>query len=465
MQHDIITVQHQLTVAGFTLSKTGLAMPDDATFDQWQQVGEWLRYCDGSVHWWIGDWLNQGEQKWGEQYAQAIDATGFDYQTLADDKWVSQSVEFSSREENLTHSHHKAVAKLTPSEQRRFLGEAVKESLTRDDLRRRVSEYKTQLVESERSSVAAAEPDVLSLSGERFRIDQSDCLPWLASLPESSVDLVFGSPPYEDARLYLEGGEDSGIARTTEEWVAWMLEVYEASLKCCKGLVAFVVAGRTEQYRWSASPTLLMADLHRKGVILRNPPLYQRVGIPGSGGPDWLRNDYEFIICTTRGGRLPWSDNVALGEPPKHQPGGDPSHRKQNGSRVNRPGNDGYATPDDRDNSGPHRARVKAGAVYQPPEKANPGNVIRCVVGGGNMGDKLCHENEAPFPESLAEFFVRSFCPPGGVVADPFSGSGTTGKMALTHGRRFIGCDIRPSQVRLTEQRLASVQQTLFDKE
>ena len=63
------------------------------------------------------------------------------------------------------------------------------------------------------------------------------------------------------------------------------------------------------------------------------------------------------------------------------------------------------------------------------------------------MGSKLCHENEAPFPEQLAEFFIRSFAPPAGLVCDPFAGSGTTLAVAVQWGRRAVGCDIRPSQV------------------
>jgi hypothetical protein len=295
-----------------------------------------------------------------------------------------------------------------------------------------------------------------------YRIDQADCLEWFAAQPEDSIDLVFGSPPYEDARLYLEAGSDPGIARNTEEWVAWMVEVYRAARRCCTGLVAFVVEGRTKNYRWSAAPALLMAALHREGFHLRKPPIYYRVGIPGSGGPDWLRNDYEFIIGTTRGGELPWSANTAMGSPCVYEPGGDPSHRLRDGSRVNSDGAEvGYASMDERNNVGPHRARQQAGRVYQPPEIANPGNVIRCTVGGGNMGDPLSHENEAPFPEDLAEFFVRSFCPPGGVVCDPFCGSGTTGALAVRHRRRFVGCDLRASQVDLARRRIGRVQRQL----
>lgn len=95
---------------------------------------------------------------------------------------------------------------------------------------------------------------------------------------------------------------------------------------------------------------------------------------------------------------------------------------------------------------------------YSVPVLANPGNVIKCVVGGGAMGSKLAHENEAPYPESLCEFFIRSFCPPDGVVLDPFCGSGTTGAVALRNGRNFIGIDCRESQIELTKRRLAEVE-------
>ena len=55
-----------------------------------------------------------------------------------------------------------------------------------------------------------------------------------------------------------------------------------------------MVAGQTRNYRWSAGPALLMAELHRAGLSLRNPPIFSRVGIPGSGGPDWLRAHVRF---------------------------------------------------------------------------------------------------------------------------------------------------------------------------
>lgn len=292
-----------------------------------------------------------------------------------------------------------------------------------------------------------------------------DCLDIMRSMPSECVDLVFCSPPYEAARTYGIGFDLRGQA-----WVDWAVERFRECCRVSRGLVAWVIEGQTRKFQWTATPALFMADLHRAGVKLRKPPIFSRVGIPGSGGPDWLRNDYEFIVCASQG-KLPWSDNTAMGHPPKWAPGGEMSNRLSSGARVNQWGHSidsGATVVDDggvvrskgrRPSHRSHTKRKADGTMreqgYNVPVKANPGNIIRCVVGGGVMGSKLSHENEAPFPEKLAEFFVRSFCPPGGVVLDPFSGSGTTASAAIKAGRQAIGIDVRESQVELTTRRIA----------
>lgn len=288
-------------------------------------------------------------------------------------------------------------------------------------------------------------------------------------LADRSVDLVLCSPPYEAARTY---GIDFNLRN--QDWVDWAVTGFRECLRVCRGLVAWVVEGQTRNFRWSATPALLKADLHRAGVHLRKPPVFQRIGIPGSGGPDWWRNDYEFIVCATNGGKLPWSDNTATGHPPKWAPGGEMSNRLSSGTRVNQWGHpsakDGRVRHDKpRPSHRVHTKRECNGDMceqgYVAPAKANPGNVIRCIVGGGVMGSKLTHENEAPFPESLAEPFIRSFCPPNGLVCDPFSGSGTTAAVASKWGRRFIACDLRMSQCELTRRRVAEAVTPLFASE
>jgi len=249
-------------------------------------------------------------------------------------------------------------------------------------------------------------------------------------LADDAVDLVFTSPPYEDARTLGIGYKLQG-----DDWVDWAVPRFLECLRVCRGLVAWVVQGRTRNYRWSATPAKLIAILDKAGVCLRNPAIYRRDGIPGSGGPDWWASKYEWIICATRTrGRLSWSDNTATGKPPRYDKGGPCSHRRQDGDRVRS------------DRSTRH---------YAKPKLANPGNVVDCgAVGGGHLGSPLSHENEAPFPEALVEPFVRSFCRPGGIVLDPMCGSGTTLAVALKNGRRAVGYDLRDSQVRITRQRV-----------
>jgi hypothetical protein len=101
-----------------------------------------------------------------------------------------------------------------------------------------------------------------------------------------------------------------------------------------------------------------------------------------------------------------------------------------------------------------NRDGSRKSSIYRDPQIVNPGNIIHGKVGRGQLGWKDAHLNEALFPQWLADFFVRSFCPQGGVVLDPFSGSGTTVAAAVAAGRNGIGFDLRGDQVWLAETRL-----------
>jgi hypothetical protein len=304
----------------------------------------------------------------------------------------------------------------------------------------------------------------------------ADALEWLGALPDDSVDLLFTSPPYELARTYGIGERMVG----GQAWVDWMVAVVRAAAPKVKGLIAVNCEGQTRNYSYSGVPFLLFADLHRAGFNMRKPPVFHRVGIPGSGGPDWLRNDYEPVICVTREGRLPWSDNTACGDVPKYAPGGEMSHRTGDGTRRNvfgvrtdkaigtrTTGNKGESETYRTESLKLSRTKQSPGREgeseqYTPPVKANPGNVLYIPVGGGLMGSPHAHENEAPFPLELPTFFILSFCPPGGVVADCFGGSGTTIDAAVQNGRRGVSCDVRQSQVELAGRRMRNVTPSLF---
>lgn len=96
-------------------------------YEEWIAIGNTLQQVNASLNWWIGDWMNYGEKKWGEMYAQAVEVTGWDYQRLANAKWVSARIPFSTRVEKLTWTHHREVATLEPEVQIALLLQAERE--------------------------------------------------------------------------------------------------------------------------------------------------------------------------------------------------------------------------------------------------------------------------------------------------------------------------------------------------
>lgn len=64
-------------------------------------------------------------------------------------------------------------------------------------------------------------------------------------------------------------------------------------------------------------------------------------------------------------------------------------------------------------------------------------------------------------PAAVSEVLVRQSSEPGDVVADPFMGSGSVGVAAVRLGRRFVGTDLNPEAVRLSESRLVEAGQGL----
>jgi site-specific DNA-methyltransferase (adenine-specific) len=57
-------------------------------------------------------------------------------------------------------------------------------------------------------------------------------------------------------------------------------------------------------------------------------------------------------------------------------------------------------------------------------------------------------------PTELMRHLVRLVTPPGGLVLDPFMGSGSTGKAAILEGARFAGCDLDPSYLEIAAARI-----------
>ena len=124
--------------AKWAFSPTGLTFTGPVTFEEWGALGEWLQGVERSIHFYLGDWLNYGEQHFSG-YAQLADETGYSAGTLANDKWVCQQIPSSRRREELPFAYHQSVAALEPTEQDAMLDVAIESSLTRAELRTAVA--------------------------------------------------------------------------------------------------------------------------------------------------------------------------------------------------------------------------------------------------------------------------------------------------------------------------------------
>ena len=58
------------------------------------------------------------------------------------------------------------------------------------------------------------------------------------------------------------------------------------------------------------------------------------------------------------------------------------------------------------------------------------------------------------YPEALVEICILASTKPGDIVFDPFTGSGTTGVVAVKNHRKFIGCDLVQKYQEMAQERI-----------
>jgi len=132
--------------------------PANMTYDQWTDVGERFRYIDSAKNWWLGDWINEGENRWGDKYTQAIEVTGNTLQNLMNYSYTSRNVHFSVRTEKLSWTHHWHVAKFDEDTQRSLLSYAIDHNLSSRDLLESAREYEANLKQIQPVEDTTVEP-------------------------------------------------------------------------------------------------------------------------------------------------------------------------------------------------------------------------------------------------------------------------------------------------------------------
>ncbi len=76
--------------------------------------------------------------------------------------------------------------------------------------------------------------------------------------------------------------------------------------------------------------------------------------------------------------------------------------------------------------------------------------------------DKEAFAHPALMPEALARDLIVGFSRPYDVVLDPFAGAGTTPKMAMLNGRRWLGFEINAEYVAVAHERLRKAERLLW---
>lgn len=249
-----------------------------------------------------------------------------------------------------------------------------------------------------------------------------DSLDWLTGLKSETADLVFADPPYNINKADWDNFESH------EHYVAWSRNWLEQAARVLKKNGTLYVCGFSE----------ILADVKVAAM-----PFFKgcrwivwHYKNKANLGGDWGRS-HESIVHFRKGKeftfnideiRIPYGAHTL--KYPSH-PQAETSNFGKNGSGKTR------------ENWVPN------------PKGAKPKDVLDIPTTCNGMGEKTPHPTQKP--EELLRKLVLASSNPGDIVADPFSGSGTTAVVAEQLGRRWLACDCSQQYNEWAIQRLNRV--------
>lgn len=140
-------VEKAVNLPAGSIRLTGLVLDPNLTFEEWTGIGQMLGLNRRWLPFAIGDWLLFGEQKFGQDAAQAVEGTlderydvaqrttGLAPKTLLNYVRIAREIPFKRRRIELDAACHEPVASLAPAEQDAWLQKAVDGGWNRDRLR------------------------------------------------------------------------------------------------------------------------------------------------------------------------------------------------------------------------------------------------------------------------------------------------------------------------------------------
>lgn len=257
---------------------------------------------------------------------------------------------------------------------------------------------------------------------ELNKIYTENCLHTMQRMPDGFIDLTVTSPPYDNLRDY------KGFKFPFKHIARHLYRVTKPG-----GVVVWVVADATINGSETGTSFRQALFFQECGFRLHDTMIYQvaGTGAKGSNLAYWQAFEYMFIFSKGRPNAVNRIADLHNSTAGKKR-----SIRKKSlaiNSRVDR-------------------------QVIAPDFSVRP-NVWYYAVGCNDETD-----HPAPFPEDLAKDHIKSWSNENDIVYDPFTGSGTTLKMAHLLNRRWIGSEMSSEYTALANKRLLPYlqQQALF---
>jgi site-specific DNA-methyltransferase (adenine-specific)/site-specific DNA-methyltransferase (cytosine-N4-specific) len=256
-----------------------------------------------------------------------------------------------------------------------------------------------------------------------------DCLIALKMLQSDSIDLIVTSPPYADQRKNTYGGVSA------DKYVEWFTPIAKELLRVTKSSGSFVLnikerAINGERHTYVIELILMMRKL---GWLWTEEYIWHKKNSYPGKWPNRFRDSWERCIHFTKSKKFNmYQEEVMV-------PMGDwKNSRLKNMSDTDKK----------RDESRVGSGFGKKIENWVARDLAYPTNVLHMATECGNRS------HSAAFPESLPEWFIKLFTTEGDTVLDPFSGSGTTLKVAKAMKRNAVGIEILDEYCEITANRV-----------
>jgi len=297
-----------------------------------------------------------------------------------------------------------------------------------------------------------------------YRIIHADVLDGLAQLEDASVHTCVTSPPYWGLRDYGTDGQ-LGMERTPEEYVERMVQVFREVRRVLRddGTTWLNLGDSYSNYRPGKGQSLVQQSVSRTKQDLPDNCPRRAFKIDGVKEKDLVGIPWRVAFALQSDGWYLRQDIIW------HKPNPMPesvrdrctkSHEyvfllsKQARYYYDADGIAEQATdwgPRDRTDGKYHNEgtglRVHTGLMESYPTRNR-----RSVWSVATQPFPEAHF--AVFPPRLIEPCILAGAPAGGLVVDPFCGSGTTGMVALRHGRRFVGIELNAEYVEMAHRRI-----------